>query len=112
MEKCIFCDIASGKINAKTAYEDDDVLAFHDLNPQAPTHILVIPKKHIPSFSETKPQDAELLGKIQLAIVKIAKEQNLTDYRIVANNGRLAGQSVGHLHFHLLGGRRMMWPPG
>lgn len=112
MSECIFCDIAEGKVDTRKVYEDDDILAFRDLNPQAPTHILIIPKKHIPKLTETSKEDVILLGKMQLAIPKIAAKTGMVDFRVVINNGRGAGQTVDHLHFHLLGGRRMMWPPG
>jgi len=112
MKDCIFCGIAAGEIRAQIIYQDDDVVAFKDLNPQAPTHILIIPIKHIESVSAADTADCELLGKIQLAAAKIAKELNLKDFRLVANNGKGAGQSVFHLHYHLMGGRRFMWPAG
>lgn len=112
MKNCIFCGIAAGEIRAQIIYQDDDVVAFKDLNPQAPTHILIIPIKHIESISGAGAEDCELLGKIQLAAAKIAKELGLKDFRLVANNGKGAGQSVFHLHYHLMGGRRFMWPAG
>jgi len=112
MSECIFCKIASGEIETRLVYENDDVAAFKDLNPQAPTHILIIPKKHISRLSEAKKEDCELLGKIQLAICEIAREQGLKDYRVVSNNGKGAGQSVDHLHYHLMSGRRFLWPAG
>jgi len=93
-------------------YEKEGIIAFRDLNPQAPTHILIVSVKHIASLSAAGPEDVELLGRIQLAAKEIAEEQGLKDYRLVANNGRGAGQSVEHLHYHLLSGRRMAWPPG
>ncbi|NLI10523.1 MAG: histidine triad nucleotide-binding protein [Elusimicrobia bacterium] len=110
---CIFCKIASGETEASIIYEDEDILAFKDLNPQAPTHILIIPKKHIESLSACSQEDSALLGNIQTAAAKIAKELNVSEaFRLVTNNGAKAGQSVKHLHYHLLAGRRMMWPPG
>lgn len=112
MSDCIFCKIISGEIKSQFVYEDDDVVAFKDLNPQAPTHILVIPKKHIACLSEAKEEDILLLGKIQFAVSKIAKELGLKDFRLVANNGKGAGQSVMHLHYHLMSGRRFLWPAG
>ncbi|ACC97875.1 Histidine triad (HIT) protein [Elusimicrobium minutum Pei191] len=112
MADCIFCGIASGEIETRIIFENDDIVAFKDLNPQAPTHILIIPKKHLTSLSDAKAQDLELLGKLQLAAVEIANKFGLKDFRLVTNNGKGAGQSVGHLHFHLLAGRRMLWPPG
>ena len=113
MADCIFCKIAAGGLNAKIVYEDPDILAFSDLNPQAPTHILLIPRRHIPRLSLAEETDAELLGKMQLAAVKTAKLLKVEDaFRLVMNNGRAVGQSVDHLHYHLLAGRKMMWPPG
>ena len=112
MKNCIFCGIAAGEIRAQIIYQDDDVVGFKDLNPQAPAHILIIPIKHIESISAADAADCELLGKIQLAAAKIAKDLNLKDFRLVANNGKGAGQSVFHLHYHLMGGRRFMWPAG
>lgn len=112
MNECIFCKIANGEIDTRLVYEDEDVVAFKDLNPQAPTHILVIPKKHIARLSEADEADAALLGHIQIAVGKIAKELGLKDFRLVTNNGRGAGQSVDHLHYHLMAGRRFMWPAG
>jgi len=112
MAECIFCGIASGEIKSRIVYEDDFLLAFKDLNPQAPTHILIISKKHISSLAQAAEEDLELLGMMQLASVKIAKEQNLKDFRLVVNNGKSAGQTVEHLHYHLLSGRKMLWPPG
>jgi len=112
MKDCIFCKIANGEIQARVVYQDDDVCAFKDLNPQAPSHILIVPVKHIESLSAASEEDLQLLGKMQLAAAKIAKELDLKDFRLVANNGRGAGQSVFHLHYHLMGGRRFMWPAG
>ena len=109
---CIFCKLVSGEIPTAKVYEDDSVLAFQDRNPVAPTHVLVIPKKHIDGLASSSETDRELLGSIQLAIRKIAADAGLADYRVVSNNGRGAGQSVFHLHYHLLSGRRMSWPPG
>ncbi len=109
---CIFCDIASGAVKSQIVYENDDVLAFKDLNPQAPTHILIIPKKHISRLSETQNGDAELLGKVLLAARDLAKKFDLGDFRLVTNNGKGAGQTVDHLHFHLMAGRRFLWPAG
>lgn len=114
MDDCIFCRIIKGDIPAKKVYEDDEVLAFHDINPQAPTHVLVIPKKHIPFVAELDESDAPLMGKVILAGKKIARELKLhrEGFRMVINNGRFAGQQVFHIHLHLLGGRPMNWPPG
>ncbi len=112
MSQCIFCGIAEGSIETRLVYETDDVVAFKDLNPQAPTHILIIPRKHISRLAEAKAEDMEILGKVQLAIAEIARELGLKDYRVVTNNGRGAGQSVDHLHYHLMAGRRFLWPAG
>lgn len=109
---CIFCGIADGSVNTQLVYEDDEVVAFKDLNPQAPTHLLIIPRKHIARLSEAEEQDALLLGKILLVAQKLAKQFNVKDFRLVTNNGKGAGQSVDHLHFHLMAGRRFIWPAG
>jgi histidine triad (HIT) family protein len=110
---CIFCKIAAGSIPAKKVREDDAVLAFHDIDPKAPTHILVIPKKHIASLAEAKADDAALLGRLLLAVAEIAQEQGLgKGYRVVISTGAEGGQTVDHLHLHVLGGRQMHWPPG
>jgi histidine triad (HIT) family protein len=112
-DKTIFQRIIDKEIPAKIAYEDDRCLAFHDVAPQAPTHILVIPKKPIDSVASIVDGDAELIGHMWLVIRDLAKQQKLDrGYRVVVNCGREAGQSVDHLHFHLLGGRPMTWPPG
>ena len=114
MEDCIFCKIAAGEIPAKVVYEDEEVVAFHDMNPEAPTHILVIPKKHISSLAEATDGDQQVLGKLLLTVKDIAAEifPPDTGYRTVINTGAEAGQSVYHIHAHLLGGRNMQWPPG
>jgi len=110
---CLFCKIVSGAIPAKRVYEDDHVLAFPDINPQAPEHILVIPKKHIASLAHATPEDAAMLGHLIWAVGEVAREQNLANgYRLVINTGPDGGQTVDHLHVHLLGGRHMTWPPG
>ncbi|MGI8783942.1 MAG: histidine triad nucleotide-binding protein [Acidobacteriota bacterium] len=111
MSDCIFCKIVTGQIPCRKVYEDEHVLSFQDLNPQAPTHLLVIPKQHVEKFSDLGGQK-ELLGNLMLAVGKIAADQKLVDYRLVINNGAVAGQSVFHLHVHVLGGRAMNWPPG
>ena len=113
MADCIFCKIAAGEIPSKKAYEDDQILAFYDLDPQAPVHILIIPKEHISSANELTEENGPLLGHIFAAAAKLAKELGLEKgYRIVNNCGEDGGQTVRHLHFHLLGGRSMEWPPG
>jgi histidine triad (HIT) family protein len=113
MAKTIFKRIIDGEIPAKIIYQDDQCLAFHDVTPQAPTHVLVIPKKEIASLAELTDADAALLGHIWTVIPKLARQLNLVDgYRVVVNCGPHGGQSVDHLHFHILGGRAMTWPPG
>jgi histidine triad (HIT) family protein len=110
---CLFCKIAAKKIPAKLVYEDPDLFAFEDISPQAPTHILICPRKHFESLSEASPEDQAVLGKLQLVAAQLAREHNLLEgYRTVLNSGRGAGQSVFHLHLHLLGGRAFRWPPG
>lgn len=109
---CVFCKIAAGEIPTEKIYEDEDIIAFNDLDPQAPIHFLVIPKKHITSLESVEESDSKLLGQIMLAIQKLAKENNLEGYRVVTNIGEDGGQTVPHLHFHVLGGRAFHWPPG
>lgn len=110
---CLFCKIAAKQIPSKIVYEDDDIFAFEDIGPQAPTHILICPRKHFASLNEATPEDQALLGKLQLVAAELARTRNLLEgYRTVLNNGRGAGQSVFHLHLHLLGGRSFRWPPG
>ena len=108
---CLFCKIASGQIPSKKVFEDDRIYAFEDINPQAPTHILLVPKKHFVDLHDGA-QDPGLLGEILARSAAIASERGIRDYRLVANSGAKAGQAVFHLHFHVLGGRRMGWPPG
>jgi histidine triad (HIT) family protein len=110
---CLFCKIAAKQIPSKIVYEDDDVFAFEDIGPQAPTHILICPRKHFASLNEATPEDQAVLGKLQLVAAEHARKLNLLEgYRTVVNTGRGAGQSVFHLHLHLLGGRAFHWPPG
>ena len=110
---CIFCKIAAGQIPSKKVYEDESVYAFHDIDPKAPTHILVIPKKHLASMSEAQAGDEPLLGHVLGTAATIAREQGLAKgYRVVISTGPEGGQTVDHLHLHLLGGRAMHWPPG
>ena len=111
---CLFCRIAAGEIPATIVHRDDEVVAFRDIHPQAPTHILVIPVRHVPGIAEAGEADQALLGRLVLTARDLAREEGLdeTGYRLVANNGEQAGQSVPHLHVHLLGGRPMGWPPG
>jgi histidine triad (HIT) family protein len=110
---CLFCKIGRKEIPSKIVYEDADVFAFKDISPQAPTHILICPKKHFASLDEADAEDQSVLGKLQLVAARLAREGKLLEgYRTVVNNGRGAGQSVFHLHVHLLGGRVFRWPPG
>ena len=112
-ENCLFCKIATKKIPAKLVFEDDHVFAFEDISPQAPTHILICPRKHFASLNEATPEDQAVVGKLQLVAAEYARKLNLLEgYRTVLNTGRGAGQSVFHLHLHLLGGRPFHWPPG
>ncbi len=114
MTDCIFCKIISGDIPGDIVYQNEDVLAFRDLNPQAPTHILIIPKKHISTINDLQAEDAELVGKMFLAARQIAKDEGIAEegYRTVMNCNAGAGQTVFHIHLHILGGRGMNWPPG
>ena len=114
MTDCLFCKIIAKQIPAKIAHEDEEMLAFHDINPKAPVHIQIIPKQHIAQVSELGEQHAALMGKMVLAANRLAKEFKIADsgYRLVVNCNAAAGQSVYHLHLHLLGGRAMTWPPG
>ncbi len=111
---CLFCRIINKEIPSKTVYEDEDILAFEDLNPQAPIHILVIPKKHISTSLDIGDGDNELIGRMFRAANRIAKEKGIAErgFRTVMNCNREAGQTVFHIHLHLLGGRAMHWPPG
>ncbi len=111
---CLFCKIAAKQIPSKTLFEDDDLLAFHDINPGAPTHVLVIPKQHLTSLQDGQPEHAMLLGKLLLAARRAAEVTGVSQsgYRVVVNTGPDAGQSVFHVHVHVLGGRAMAWPPG
>ncbi len=110
MENCLFCKIIDGTIPSKKIFENEFLFAFEDIAPQAPVHILIIPKIHTPNLSETT--NAKTLSELLLATTEIAKSLQLSDYRIVINNGEQAGQTVFHLHLHLLSGRRFSWPPG
>jgi histidine triad (HIT) family protein len=110
---CLFCDIVAGKKPSRKVYEDDKVYVFEDIRPQAPTHLLIIPKRHIVDIKHASPEDAEMIGYSHLIAAKIARERGIEDgYRTVYNVGPNAGQSVFHLHLHLLGGRSLRWPPG
>jgi len=113
MSDCLFCNIIAGKVPTKKVYEDEKTFVFEDIDPQAPTHVLIVPKKHITGLKEAQPADAELLGYCQLVAAKIARERGIeSGYRTVYNVGPRAGQSVFHLHLHLIGGRNLGWPPG
>lgn len=110
MEDCIFCRIAAGALPTPFVYEDGDAVAFRDIQPQAPVHLLVVPRRHVASLNEAG--DGELLGRLLLAARRAAAQAGLAQYRLVINCGEQAGQSVFHLHVHVLGGRVMSWPPG
>ena len=113
MSDCLFCRVLDGRIPARIVHQDEIAVAFEDINPQAPTHVLVVPRKHIASLDDATPDDAALIGHLHLVAARIAAERKITrGYRTVFNNGPLAGQSVFHLHLHVLGGRPMTWPPG
>ena len=112
MSTCPFCKIAAGEVPATMVYRGIDIVAFRDIHPQAPTHILVIPVKHIESVATMQPGDVDLVGRLLATAKDIAHNEGLTGFRLVVNNGAEAGQSVFHLHVHVLGGRRLTWPPG
>lgn len=112
MSDCLFCKIAQGDIPSKKVYEDELCYAFYDIDPQAPVHFLVIPKAHIQSVSQITADNAATVGHIFQVIAQVTRELGLTSYRVVSNIGTQAGQSVAHLHFHVLAGRDMTWPPG
>ena len=113
-ENCLFCKIAAGRIPSKIVYQDEDVVAFEDINPQAPYHILLIPRRHIASMADLTEEDGTLLARLFMVAAKLAHKLGFDEsgYRFVTNVGPDAGQSVFHLHFHLLGGRKFAWPPG
>ena len=106
---CIFCQIAAGKIPSDITYQDEELIAFRDINPQAPTHLLIIPRKHIPSLAQLSPEELPLMGRMVTVAHKLAKEEGITEtgYRLVVNYGEWGGQVVAHLHMHLLGGRKL-----
>ncbi len=114
MGSCLFCDIAAGKIPCTQVHSDEKFLAFRDIDPKAPTHILVIPRRHIAGLTELENSDSGLAGELILTAAAIAAEEGLAEagYRFVINSGSDGGQTVGHLHLHILGGRRLEWPPG
>lgn len=113
MSECVFCRIVRGEAPAHIIYQDEAVTAFHDLHPQAPVHILIVPNRHIVGVAQVEAEDEPLLGRLFGVARRLAEEMGIVEgYRLVINNGRGAGQSVFHLHMHLLGGRRLGWPPG
>jgi histidine triad (HIT) family protein len=109
---CLFCKIAAGEIPSDRVFEDEKVIVFSDINPKAPTHVLAISRRHLPSVADLTDADGDLLAALFGGLRRVAEEGGLTSYRIATNVGAEAGQSVFHLHFHLLGGRSMSWPPG
>ncbi|MCH8021131.1 histidine triad nucleotide-binding protein [candidate division KSB1 bacterium] len=114
MVDCLFCKIINKEINSDILFEDDDVLAFKDINPQAPIHFLIVPKKHISTINDLQQEDEKLTGKMILTAQSLAKQENIDEngYRLVFNCNSDGGQEVYHIHLHLLGGRQMQWPPG
>jgi histidine triad (HIT) family protein len=113
MPDCLFCNMIAGKTPSRKVYEDDQVFVIEDIRPQGPTHVLVLPKKHIRGLKEAQPEDAEIIGRMHLVAAEIARERGIEDgYRTCFNIGPRSGQSVFHLHLHLIGGRDMKWPPG
>ncbi len=112
MGSCLFCKIAAKEIPSQFIFEDGEALVFKDINPKAPTHVLVVPKKHIARLSASTDGDRALLGHLQRVAARVAESLGLDSFRLVTNNGVGAGQTVDHLHYHLMGGRAMQWPPG
>lgn len=114
MEDCLFCKIVRGEIPSNKVYENEELVAFHDIQPQAPVHVLVIPKKHIPSAHQIQSEDAALIGSLHIAAQQVANQLGIAKdgYRIVTNIGLHGQQTVPHLHYHVLGGRQLQWPPG
>jgi len=114
MSDCLFCGVVEGKIKGNIVYQDDSVVAFKDINPKAPVHVLIIPRRHVAGVLDLKADDGAVIGHIFVIAARLAREQGIADsgFRVVVNSGADAGQSVFHLHYHLLGGRRMTWPPG
>ncbi len=110
MSECLFCEIAAGRIPSKKVFEDDATFAFEDIAPRAPTHVLIVPRRHIDTIGAA--DDETLVGRVFLTAARIARDRGLESYRLVVNNGEGAGQTVFHLHVHLLGGRPLSWPPG
>ena len=112
MSNCLFCKIIAGEVPATMVYRGIDIVAFRDIHPQAPTHILIVPIKHIESVAAMQPGDVDLIGRLISTAKDIASNEGLAGFRLVVNTGREAGQSVFHLHVHVLGGRSLHWPPG
>jgi len=114
MDNCLFCKLVAGEIPSERIFENDEVLAFRDIRPQAPVHVLLIPKKHIPSAQDVSNDDVQLIGRLHAVIPEIAKKENLVEkgYRVVTNIGFYGQQTVPHLHYHIIGGRQLAWPPG
>src|SRR5919109_4926864 len=114
MADCLFCRIIAGEVPGSIVYQDERVVAFNDINPQAPTHMLIVPRRHIPSLNDLAPDDDQIVGELVRRAAAIAKERGISGggYRTVFNTNREAGQTVFHIHLHLLGGRPMHWPPG
>lgn len=111
-DDCLFCKIVAGDIDATKVYEDDDVVAFNDIQPKAPTHVLVVPRTHVADWSEAAATDPTIGAKLLTGVANVAEQLDLPHYRVVSNKGEKAGQSVFHLHLHVLGGRPLLWPPG
>ncbi|MGM0436988.1 MAG: histidine triad nucleotide-binding protein [Bacillota bacterium] len=114
MSECLFCKIASGKTDTEIEYEDEKIVVFEDINPKAPVHLLIVPKKHIPTLNDLKMEDKELVGHIYQVAAALAEKKGIEadGYRLVSNCNEDGGQTVFHVHFHLLGGRQLQWPPG
>lgn len=114
MEDCLFCKIANEELDTDFVYQDDKVVVFKDINPQAPVHLLIVPRKHIPTILALKEEDKELVGYIYLLAARLAREEGIAEdgFRVVSNCNEQGGQTVFHIHFHLLGGRNLQWPPG
>jgi len=114
MSDCLFCKIANGQIPAKIVFQNDKAIAFEDMHPEAPTHIIIIPKKHIPTVLDITDEDKDIMGYLYLVVNKIAADKSLTEsgFRLIVNCGESGGQEVPHIHIHMLGGRLFGWPPG
>jgi histidine triad (HIT) family protein len=112
MEDCLFCKIADGRIKGDMVYQDDTVVVFRDINPQAPTHLLVVTREHIAMIADMKESQRELIGRLFHVAAEVCRREQITDYRLVINNGKGVGQTVFHIHLHVLAGRPFHWPPG